>query len=68
MVDIRLVSRYIGGTYKAEWEKWAPVYKLARVEWKDPTIGLESEYLYDKLMEFARLNPEYHILEVAETQ
>jgi hypothetical protein len=63
LVDIRLVARYIGGTYKALWEMWGPVFVQARAAWKEPRIGAECEYLYDELMEFGSKNPEYHILE-----
>jgi len=63
LVDIRLVARYMGGTYKAEWEKWGPVYQLFRVAINSPRMCIECEYLYDKLIEFGRLNPEYHIID-----
>lgn len=63
LVDIRLVARYIGGTYKAVWEAWGPVFKLAKVEWNHPRMADESEYLYDRLMDFGRKNLEYHIIE-----
>jgi hypothetical protein len=62
-VDIRLVARYIGGHYKEMWEIWGPsCIEFRTTPGENPRTGFESEYLYDKLIEFGRKNPEYHIV------
>jgi hypothetical protein len=63
LVDIRLVARYIGGTYKSIWERWGPAIKAARLGWNHPRMGVESEYLYDRLIEFGEKNPGYHVVD-----
>lgn len=63
LLDIRLVARMIGNTFKSAWENWGPIYKEARVKWSFPRYAIECEYLYDRLMEFGKLNPDYHIVD-----
>ncbi|MCX6653762.1 MAG: hypothetical protein NTY03_01440 [Candidatus Bathyarchaeota archaeon] len=63
LVDIRLVARYIGGTYKSIWERWGPAIKAARLGWNHPRMGVESEYLYDRLIEFGEKNLGYHVID-----
>ncbi|MGD0805843.1 MAG: hypothetical protein ABSA11_17410 [Candidatus Bathyarchaeia archaeon] len=63
LIDIRPIARGFGGFYKGQWEKWEPYIKHQRVVWKSPRDWIEAEYFYDRLMRFARDNPEYRILE-----
>ena len=61
LVDIRIVARYIA-FYRYHWEKYGPFIKQARELRKRPRMYIESEYLYDKLCEFGKANPEYGII------
>jgi hypothetical protein len=61
LIDIRIVARYIG-RYRFDWEKWGPYIKQARELRNRPRMYIEAEYLYDRLMEFGRSNPEYGII------
>ena len=61
LIEVRIVARYLG-MYRFIWEKWGPYVKLARVLRKRPRMYVEAEYLYDKLMEFGRANPDYGIV------
>jgi hypothetical protein len=63
LVNIRPIARMCGGFYKGQWEKWGPYIKQQRLIWNSPRSWIESEYFYDTLMEFAKLHPEYQILE-----
>jgi len=60
LIDIRLVARMIG-YFKRDWEKWGPLIKQYRVIRNDPRWWVEAEYLYNRLAEFGRQNPEYNI-------
>jgi hypothetical protein len=63
LIDINILARFIGGFYKQMWERWGPYIKQARVLRSDPRGWIEAEYFYDRLMDFAKQNPEYHILD-----
>ena len=62
LVDIRMIARWIGGFYRGEWERWGPYIRQMRVITKQPRGWIEAEYFYDRLMEFAKQNPEYGII------
>jgi len=61
LIDIRILARFIGGFYKRQWEKWGPYIKQQREVLNLPRSWVEAEYLYDRLMEFAKQNPDYGI-------
>jgi hypothetical protein len=63
LLDIRLVARMIGNTYKSAWENWSPMFMQARVKWNFPRYAIESEYLYDRLIEFGKKHPEFYVVE-----
>lgn len=63
LLEIRIVARCYGNMYRMTWEKWGPHIIKLRSEWGFPRLMIESEYLYDRLMEFGRKYPEYQIIE-----
>ena len=61
LIDVRIVARYVG-RMRYDWEQWGPFILEARVLRKRPRMYIETEYLYERLMEFGRRNPDYHIV------
>ena len=61
LIDIRIVARYIG-FFRFEWDRWGPLIKQARELRKRPRMYIESEYLYERLIEFGKQNLGYGIV------
>ena len=61
LIEVRIVARYLG-MYRFIWEKWGPYVKQARELRNRPRMYIEAEYLYDRLIEFGRINKEYGII------
>ncbi len=62
LIDLRIFARGFGGFYRGEWERWGPMIKQYREFNHQPRAWIEAEYLYVRLMEFGRANPEYGIV------
>jgi len=62
LFDIRIIARAYGNHYRMYWEKWGPFFIKLRSEWNYPRYMIESEYLYDRLIEFGKSHPEYQVI------
>jgi len=56
LIDIRLVSLFLYGEVKLFWEKWGSFFKEQRIVENYPRAWIETEYLYDRVMEYGRSN------------
>jgi len=61
LIDLRILARFIGSFYRREWERWSPYIKRHREIIKMSRSWIEAEYLYDRMMEFSKQNPDYYI-------
>ncbi len=62
MIDVRMIARWLGTFYLRQWEKWGPYIKQVRSKTNNPRLWCEAEYMYDRLVEFAKRNPDYSII------
>ena len=60
-VDIRFIALLMSGGVKRYWETYKPVFHDFRDTWGWPRAGIEVEYLYTQIMEYAREHPELEI-------
>ena len=61
MIDMRLLARDMGGQYVYWWRRWGPIIKEYRVRNNFPRYGIEAEWLYERMVEFGRRNPDFQI-------
>ena len=61
LIDIRILARMIGGFYRVMWEKWGPFIDESWKTMPNKRGWIEAKYFYDRLMEFAKQNPDYGI-------
>jgi hypothetical protein len=61
LIDIGLVAREMGG-YMPRWRRWYGTFLLQRrEEFQFPRFKIETEYLYNRLIDFSRRHPEFQI-------
>ena len=60
-VDIRLVALMISGMIMSIWNKFGPIILETREKQGWPRYVVEVEYLYNRLVEYARDHPELGI-------
>ncbi len=58
LVDIRLVAETITGMTRMWWEKYLPIIDEGRKSMNLPRLYSETEYLYNKLMNYIEEHPE----------
>ena len=58
-LDVKVIAGVMFGVVTRDWEKLAPYVGEYRELIGSPRAWIEWEYLYDKLMEYARENPEF---------
>jgi len=61
LVDIRLVARDMGNTFVFWWRRYEQIFKQLRIEQNYPRYMIEAEWLYDRMIEFGKQHPEFHI-------
>jgi hypothetical protein len=61
LVDIRLVADLMSGGVIWYWEHFGPGINDCRVAFNWPRIGLEAEYLYNRIIKYGREHPELKI-------
>jgi hypothetical protein len=61
LLELRVFLRDIGGYYPKWWRKYRDFIEEHRVRMKAPRYYIECELLYDKIMEFAKKNPDFMI-------
>jgi len=61
LLDMRVFLRDAGGVFPRWWRKYGAFIKEHRVRRNAPRYYIECEWLYDKVMEFAKKNPDFMI-------
>ena len=62
LVSIRLVTLFSSGSIRMGWEKLKPYIMESRKRLNWPRYGIEYEYLYNAMIEYAEQHPELQIL------
>ena len=61
LLEVRFVAELFSGPFIWFWEKFRPMFTMMRRELNFPRAGVEMEYLYDKIMEYSRMHPEFKV-------
>jgi hypothetical protein len=61
LVNVRLVTEYVSGLIMFYWESFGPVILEVRKKNNFPRFMIETEYLYDRVREYAASHPELQV-------
>ena len=61
LVDIEMVARMLSGTIIYLWERYRDMLYRFREEYNWPRAQIEMEYLYNRIVEYAKKHPELNI-------